>query len=231
MPRLRQSLGIMDERTQSEELFEEYCLKYAIPCHRIIECDSKSPDYEIELGDLRPIVEVKEITPNPEEREAKRKLNQNGFVFYDMTPGKRVRKKITDASPQIRSRSKGIHPSILVLFDEGQTTRHLDSYHILVAMYGFEQIHIEVPSDMQESPRQIGSTLGPSKKMTQTDNTSISAIGVIGVPSVEEITLQIYHNIFAAIPLPTDVLQDKCIAQYVVQKEDLANAGRWRRVN
>jgi hypothetical protein len=222
----------MSQRTSSEELFEQYCAKSGIEFSRIAEeQDQKRPDYEVLFRDLKVVVEVKEITPNPEERVAKKQLPEKVSAVTVMTPGKRIRKKISDASPQIKAATKGNAPSLLVLFDEGQTTRHLDAYHVLVAMHGFQQLHIIVPNDMSQDPEVVGKSFGPGKKMTEDQNTSISALGVLGVPGPDQISLLVYHNLYAAVPIPVEHLAGLCTAQYEVSVGSLERTEGWSKID
>src|SRR6266851_2729830 len=177
--RLALSLGIRREvmKTQSEKWFEDYCAHSGIVCKRIAEENSKTPDYELTIDSQRIIIEVKEISRNREERESDRLLSERGYgSALSDTPGDRVRKKITDSSAQIKARTDGIYPSILVLCDLqfgcGQITGHLAPYNIRVAMHGLEQIHIAVPREHSVRPYATGMSYGPKRKMTEEHNTS-----------------------------------------------------------
>ena len=136
-------------------------------------------------------------------------------------PGARVRGKIADASPQIKARTGGCLPSLLVLCDIkygcGQVSGHLDRYNIRVAMEGLDQVIVAVPRDQSESPYMTGTRSGPRKKMTETHNTSISAIGVLSTPPGAPICLTVYHNRHAAIPVPADALKKLNVPQYTLQ--------------
>jgi len=135
-------------KTQSERFFEDYCANAGVLCGRISEEDSKTPDYELTIHGQRIVIEVKEFSRNEAELESDRLLSERGYgSVLSNTPGDRVRKKIADSSAQIKARTQGIYPSILVLFDRGQVAGHLDPYNIRVAKYGLEQVHIAVPRD------------------------------------------------------------------------------------
>jgi len=78
-------------RTLSEQLFETYCDRRRIRWRRVVEGNSRTPDYEVFLPHRKVIVEVKETTPNPEEQRAAKELEQKGFAVGSITPGDRVR--------------------------------------------------------------------------------------------------------------------------------------------
>jgi len=208
-------------RTQSERWFEAFCDANAIALARIGESSSRTPDYELRLGEETVIVEVKEILPNDEEKASIEKLERTGVgLVTGGIPGARVRGKIADASAQLKSRAERRLASLLVLSDIkfgcGQITGHLDRYHLRVAMEGLDQVILSVPKDFSIPPRVASMKSGPKKKMTAAANTSISAIGVLSTPPGAPIHLAVYHNRYAAIPISTDKLKELRVPQYIL---------------
>ena len=101
-------------RTLSEYLFERFCDEHVIPCQRIPEAQTKTPDYELSHGSARIIVEIKEIEPNKEELEAERIVLERGVgPVIGHLPGDRLRSKIAVSSKQIKARAEGRYPSLL----------------------------------------------------------------------------------------------------------------------
>ena len=117
-----------------------------------MESDVPTPDYDIYVPRRKIVVEVKEITPNKEERQAEKELPKKGFSVISITPGHRVRRKISEANKQIKNRIKKRYPGVLVLFQRGLAADHIDPYQIRVAMYGLETIQYAVPRDPKISP-------------------------------------------------------------------------------
>lgn len=218
-------------KTASEIHFENLCADLHIPMRRIIETSSKTPDYELTIDEQLIVAEVKEMTRNKEEEESDRVLQERGYGnVLSTTPGDRVRKKISEASQQIRARAKGKYPSLLVLFDRGFVAGHLDPYCIRVAMYGLEQLHIAVPIDPSVSSYPTGMSYGPKRKMTEEHNTSISAIGVLFATGPNTILLHVYHNRFAAVPLQPRLLAKHRIRQFKLEDEVPGSTARWEEV-
>ena len=221
-------------KTQSEEWFEDFCARSGIECERIKKESNKTLDYELKIDEQKIIVEVKEITRNKEEQESDRLLLESGYRALSNTPGERVRKKISNSSAQIKARTQGINPSILVLCDLkygcGQITGHLDPYNIRVGMYGLEQVHFAVPRDHSISPYATGMSYGPKRKMTKNHNTTISAIGVLSTPSQDKIVLTVYHNKFAAVPLNSQFLTKYDIDQFKLEDGLPNNTEKWGKV-
>jgi hypothetical protein len=206
-------------RTQSEIWFEEYCANRGVPCSRIEESNGRTPDYELDLDGQKIIVEVKEILPNAEEKASIEKLKRESVgLATGGTPGERVRGKIADASGQIKAKTDGRLASLLLLCDIkygcGQITGHVNPYNIRVAMEGLDQLILALPQDRHKPPYTTGMKSGPKKKMTDMHNTSISGIGVLSTPPGAPISLVVYHNRYAAIPIPADKLQKHNIPQY-----------------
>ena len=146
------------------------------------------------------------------------------------TPGARVRGMIADASPQIKARAAGQSPSLLVLFDRGMVAGHLDPYHVRVAMYGLEQLHIAVPHVPSQRPYAVGWGYGPKRKMTPNSNTSISAIGILFMTGPESIHLHVYHNAFAAMPLDFALLGAFKIPQFHLAEAEPGRNANWAEV-
>ena len=201
-------------RTASEGFFEHFCDQKGMRWKRVAEADIPTPDYDIFVPRRKIVVEVKEIVPNEEETQAQEELAEKGFVIGSVTPGQRVRKKISEAAQQIKNRTKRRYPRLLVLFDRGFVAGHLDPYHIRVAMYGFETVQFAVPRDPQITPYPVGAKYGPKRKMTPEHNTSISAIGVLHASGPGAIQLTLYHNAHASIPLEPMLLGQYGIAQF-----------------
>jgi hypothetical protein len=218
----------MPSRTISEVQFEAFCQARGIPLERIPESDTRTPDYQIAIGADRIIVEVKETSPNPDELESNRLLKERGVgKVIGGTPGDRVRKMIRSASGQLKARSAGRLPTLLVVFDEGRVAGHVEGWQVRVAMYGLEQIHLAVPAIGQMRPYPTGVGHGPKRRMTETDNTSISAIASLVMTGPGEHILYVYRNRFAKVPLNPRLLQGFGITHYDLGVGDQGIASDW----
>ena len=218
-------------KTESQTLFEKYCADSGIPCEPILEEDTPTPDYWIAIEGQRIVAEVKEIVRNKEEQESDRLVHERGYGnAISSIPGERVRKKISDSSPQIKARTEGTYPSILLLYDRGQIVGHLSSYMIRVGMYGLEQMHFAVPKDTSVSPYSTGMSYGPKRKMTEEHNTSISAIGILFTPWPKPVELFVYHNRFAAVPLDARLLAKHGIRQFQLEAGLAARTAQWEEI-
>jgi hypothetical protein len=218
-------------RTFAEYLFERFCDEHGIPCARVPETTAKTPDYEILSKTTPVVVEVKDIEPNAEEIESERLLNERGWGnATGGTPGGRVRAKIDAASPQIKARAQGRLPSILVVCDEGREIGHVEPYHIRVAMYGLEQIYVAVPPPGQGSPYATGMGYGPKRKMTPGHNTSISAIAAMFMPRCDVISLFVFHNKYAKVPLNPALLARHGVRQFTLGEAVPGKTADWEEI-
>jgi len=213
--------------TISEELFEQFCRAHSIQVIRIDESSDKTPDYEISTPISHIIVEVKELTLNEEDLESERLLTERGYgSVVSSVPGDRIRNKINSASPQIKARTHGQLPGLLVIYAEGRLSPHLEPYCVKAGMFGLQQIIIAVPQDYSKSPYAIGSKLGPKKKMTQDCNTSISAIATMYHKFDGSITFSVFHNHFAKIPIQPSAFPDN-VDQFLLSEADNGHTPDW----
>ena len=181
------------------------------------------------LGADEVIVEVKEFKPNKEEQDSNRLMAERGYgTALSHTPGDRLRKKIAGCSAQIKGRTDGKHPSLLVVLDS--PFGHADPYNIRVAMYGLEQIHIAVPPIGMGSPHRTGMSYGPKRKMTPKHNTSISGIGRLFMTGPAQVSLEVYHNRFASMPLKHALLDQYGVDQFELEGEMTGITSKWRKI-
>ena len=63
--------------TESEQHFKKILANKGLICHKIPEAVFKTPDFIVEMADLRLLVEVKEISHNPEQKEILKNIEKN----------------------------------------------------------------------------------------------------------------------------------------------------------
>lgn len=191
-------------KTISEQKFEQFCTENSIPWKRLPTGVEATPDYEIGICGVSVIVEVKELTPNEDEKRALREMEEEHSTTWGGTVGQRVRYKIDSSKRQIESLCRNTCPGILLLYDARPTLlRGITPYEIEVAMYGFEAIDLHVPKDPKESVRFGTHRFGKGKKLRHDSHTYISALGVLReVNPQKTLHMDLYHNIHAEKPLP-----------------------------
>lgn len=217
-------------RTQSEHLFEQFCETKRIRFKRVTVGATRTPDYDVFLPTRKVVIEVKEITPNAEEKAAAAAARNRQYVVVSLTPGERVRRKIADASAQIKARTRSRYPGVLVLYEDGPLPRHVDHYQVRVAMYGLETIVFAVPQDPRASPYPVARRYGPRRKLTPTDNRSISAVAVLSSPHRGPVELTVFHNAHATVPLPPSLLCRYGIRQYQLANAQQDSIANWEEV-
>jgi hypothetical protein len=174
------------------------------------------------------VVEVKETDRNAEERESDRMLAIRGVGnATGGTPGDRVRKMIRSSSGQLKARSNGVLPSVLVVFDRGDVVGHVEPYNIRVAMDGLEQFLIAVPPIGKGRPLAVGWKHGPKQKMTPETNTSISAVAALVMTGPVEHELLVYRNAFANVPLDPSLLQPFGVRHFDIDTSGTGSASAW----
>jgi hypothetical protein len=217
-------------RTQSEQLFEQFCARKRIPFKRVAVGPNRTPDYDVFLPRRKVVVEVKEITPNAEEKAAEVAARMGQYAVVSLTPGERIRRKIGDASAQIKARTRRRYPGMLVLYEDGLLPRHIDSYQVRVAMYGLETIVFAVPASPRAAPYPIARRYGPRRKMTPTDNKTISAIALLSSAHHGPVELTVFHNTHANVPLPSSLLRRYGVRQYKLAEAQLGTIANWEEV-
>jgi hypothetical protein len=205
-------------KTASELLFERFCADQGLLLTQVpTQSDRarKTPDYEINAAGHRIVVEVKQIDPNPEDRRQFRLLRERGETdTITSEPGHRVRGKISDAMPQLKMRSKGRVPAMLVLYNNVKLIEErIDPVDIRTAMYGLEIVEIRVPTDPNDRRISARHRFGGKRKVSQKHNTSLSAVASMYEGSVSA-RLDVYHNDFAANPIAPDWLRNDAVRHF-----------------
>lgn len=214
--------------TESEDLFTWICNREQWVLNRILETHRrKTPDYTIKIGGLEIVCEIKQIDPTKQQLLEIANNTTGNFTFRH-TPGKAVRAKINKGAKQIKTRSNGELPGLLVLYcnlpmEMGNPT---EGYDIRVAMHGFDSIVLQI-SDGFDAPMPIAHGSGGSRKMTAHSNTSISAIATIDWQSETIGRLSVYHNSHAAQPLPLGVFAERGHLEFVLGQDKESRWPEW----
>lgn len=217
---------MMANKTTSELLIEQFCEINRINYKRIEPDGKEIPDYDFTIDNRKIVVEVKQMDPNPEESKKIEEFNTSETATIRTELGKRVRGKITDCRRKFRERTQGKHPSILVLYDNVKYHKHTEPHDILAAMYGQPYF----PVEYLKSNVRIGNMKhGPKRKMTESTNNSISAIGVLKKKKDGNPTLTIFHNKYSDVQLDYKLFANFSVKQYAV--EDINNSMTWKELS
>jgi len=226
-----------EKHTISETLFEEFCRENLIPCWRIPRDQGKTADYRIEVGGHDVIAEVKEFTPNDEDEQAAGDFRKDGFASWGCAKiGSRVRNKIDKGKRQLARLAEGKCPAVLVLYDARPTpTDYFNGmpprYEVLVAMYGWETIPLDVPGAWGK-PVQFGKhRFGKGKKFRENTHAYISAIGLLKRTNpCEPVHLDLYLNVFADFQLPEELVSREAVTVYSLADGEGNEFRGWERV-
>jgi hypothetical protein len=214
------------EKTRSEYVFEQFCQENALRLDRVeTDNDSTTPDYDVFPQEHHVVFEIKELQANDNDAAARDEARTNGAAAAFADPRNRIRQKIGTAVKQLKRRSEGLHPAVLVLFDNG-TFGGIDATDIKNAMYGDETV---VVTRSAAGDRCIASRLGGGRKCTATDNRTLSAVALLsttgGVAS-----LSIFHNVFARCPLPPSWFIGARCHQYSIDLDCGSGLPQWHTV-
>lgn len=202
--------------TRSEKLFERFCSERSILFRSVAVGSEKTPDYDLEINGQLIAVEVKQLDRDEQAWSNEGKVKESCTI-----PGEHIRRKINRAGPQLRARAAEGYPSILVLYNNIYRIVGLFSepYDFLVAMYGLQSIVMEVPRD--GLPYMKGQRFGPRRKMTDSANTSFSALARLGEDQDERLFLDVFHNAYASAPLDPAVLRGRSIRHFTIPRGGL----------
>ena len=207
----------------AESLFERICDNIGIRWERIEVGKQRTADYWIWLSDgTKAMAEVKQICMNEAEREHQARFDRGEVAAIGTTPGGRVRREIDHAKQQLRAAKALGCPAMVIIHNAVFLSDHTAPYHIRVAMYGEQQVILDVPTDPSLRARLRGSRFGGKRKVGPQHNTTLSAIGVLQSFTLDRITstqLIIYHNRHAAVPLAQESLRRHGIRQFTIVPE------------
>jgi hypothetical protein len=186
--------------TESERLFEHFCITHKLSFERVPETNLPSADYLLFFNNYKIVAEIKQLEPNKEEKEIIEKPAEEWDqydVYHWEIPGERIRKKIKSAMPQLQALSQGILPTVIILFDNIKVWPELiDEYAVRVAMYGIETAIISPEVAPEGGAKILQKWYGQRKQATSNQNTTLSAIAVMK-ETENGVMMRIYHNYYA----------------------------------
>lgn len=195
--------------THSEILFSKICQQEGFFAEKIPTDGKPSPDFRVSTPYGELIAEVKELTPNKEERELIRQQAKGIIVAFGDTIGSRARGEIQRACRQLKRFREERLPSLVVLYNNVTATvpmLHLYSHDIDAAMNGQWVTYVSLVPGGPKRPDHNGGKRG----LTANNGRYVSAVAVISDHDDE--TLLIYHNPHAEVPLPVGIFTgNKCI--------------------
>lgn len=202
--------------TISEILFEKLCSDRHIECERIPEGAKRTADYEVSLGPLKLIVEVKQLDPN--EKDRKRQGTWGQIVSPGVSPGviapsDRVQGLITDAYPQIKFSANSKKPTMIVVYNNSGNWNWIDSFTVSKAMFGSFGMRLGLRSNQKIVV--TGQGYMGNRKVTKLTLRALSVVGVMKQTGENKIHLDAYHNPFATNPIHPKSLFPLAVAQFI----------------
>ena len=201
----------MSVLTTSEECFLEYCELRKYRVHRIVPDINagRFPDYQVDTSSGSVIVEIKELTPNEDDRLFAETLKEEGRASYHRAIGKRVRGAIMDAAPQLRRYRDTLSPEVLLLYHniviDGRRSwggnDHLDPLDLAGGMFGapvmrFWRDPLNKPPDASDASH------GGGRQLTKTTRRYIGAVAVLNRgTATSPLHIDFFHNPFSTKPL------------------------------
>ncbi len=200
--------------TRSEELFAAICDRHGYHVMKLptrSDEQLKTADFSVETPFCRILAEVEELTPNEDDLRQIREMKETGMTSGGDTIGLRACRAIRHAAVQLRDHCDEQVPMVAVLYDNVRTSDgrvaypmyYLEHYHIDVAMYGQRLVHVALKEGITPRPDRSGG----GRTTTPDEKNYLSAVAVIS--DWDDETFYVYHNCFAAFPLPLEVFSDE----------------------
>lgn len=182
----------MNEKTDSELIFEEFCQENGLSFQKIIEGSEPTPDYQIIIRGKTVFVEIKQIDED---------INFSSSVSTRV-PGSHIREKINQARNQIRTVSHNGFPTILLVYNNLDRMQLFgtEQHDFLAAMYGDYTFHISRKTGLASEVFH-----GRNKAFREDKNSTFSAVGHLST-GLTGINVHIYENIHSKCPLDYDLL-------------------------
>lgn len=222
----------MELVTTSERLFAKFCEDLGYLCEKIPAdpvSGTKTADFRVTKNHkLICIAEVKELSPNADDKRQYRELKKSGFTEGGGEIAARARALIRKASDQLK-RDAELGPKIIVLYNNvrindqriGWDTQHLDQYEIGAAMFGDLVVSVRLDGGISDKADRAGG----GRATTEKEKRYLSAVAVLK----DDGSVLFYHNCFASRPLSEKVFQGPSIV-HLTKDTPIQSPWEWRRV-
>ena len=220
----------MSEKTLSEVLFERACDLLSIKWQRVPEDTVRTPDYKLTFDAGTAFAEVTQLDPTPDDKKALAELERRGSVAAWTNNEQRIRRKISYKNPQLKLRSGGLHPGLLVLYCN-TFLGDFDQEDMHAAMFGSETYVPVFPDEWHAGQAEIsGPFLGTDGEFKENRNTSTSAVVSLRGTNDSGFRLWVFHNKFARVPFNPDWLRSESVRHLVSELLAGANIPQWRMI-
>lgn len=192
-------------KTKSEEVFESFLTLNNIPFKKIEEIKEKAsyrPDYLLHIGDLKLVVEVKELDKDENfgvvEDPSGLELRSNHRIL-----GEHVRNKIRASKKQIKYGANQGIPSILLIYNNIDRVFQefgTDDLDFKTAMYG--KLTILINKNTRERSELFQ---GKKNELQESKNTSFSAVGRLADRGGRP-TVTMFENVYSKVKIPYEIL-------------------------
>lgn len=212
--------------TISEDGVARFFTDHGFSIARIPASTTKTPDFWISHAQFLAAVEVKEISENDYEKNARLEVEESGHAsgVQSRDDSKVLRNLIKDANSQLKKLCTGGEPGILVV----QDIRPIWTLNIFIeeslkqAMFGDRILWRSAPnSTVAVSSTTISDDFGRNRAITDKKNRSVSAVGILYQHADPvKTSLCLYHNPFAHHELVLPLNLCGRIRQFVISSFD-----------
>jgi len=204
------------DRNVSTKLFRSFCKDNDIRCDPVpCEQTEKTPDFDVFPRRNKVAIEVKEL----------RKPDSENPVD---DPAKRLRRIIKSGYSQIKKRTKGLYPGLIIIYDN-ESGQNVESTDIKNAMYGQETIKTQIDTDTGSIVGPTNGYQGKDKICTELDNKSLSGVALLRYVGLVS-QLDIFFNIHSDAKLPTGWFRFQRCSQFSIRLERHGQIPTWHEI-
>ncbi|MBK7414698.1 MAG: hypothetical protein IPJ38_05840 [Dechloromonas sp.] len=156
-------------------------------------------------------VEIKQLDENDDDKLRNSQLGQ-GKVVGGSGLRVRLRRQIASGYGQLKRYAREGAPSLLVIYNNSGLLNFIDSFSITTAMFGSFGVRFGI--DKSGTVDVTGQGFIGNRKLTRNECRKLSAIAVLK-ESASSISLDVYHNPFADIPLEPCLIRALADAQFI----------------
>lgn len=226
----------MGSRTKATILFEQFCQRARIPSTSIepeAARDQQCGSYLLDPPPDHVVAVVTQFDLQPQERDSVPQLRDHHWSAPLGDPqGHRVHEAIADRAAQLKEVSRGAFPALLVLFNNtGVVGLNTHRLALRSAMFRIEFSSIDPAYGLWQIVGPAVRVPGSKRSVGPDASGSLSAIAVLRYLEKAGLRLDVYHNHFAHVPLPSDWHRSPVLRHFRIDPEPDLQCPDWHEID
>jgi hypothetical protein len=173
-------------------------------------------------------MEVKQLDENDEDRKVNIAFLQDEETPGMECPSDRVRHQIAEAYIQLKACNRAGLATGVVLYNNAGFLNYIDCWTVTTAMFGDYGYRMGVPKSTGGIVVPLGAGFRGRRKVTRTTCRALSFVAVLKENPQDDISLEVYHNPFAAVRLEPSILSQFATDQFTYDNPHDGNFVYWQ---